>query len=582
MDEQNQNPYGMNETQDPYGTNGAPDPYGTGAPQNPYGTNGAPNPYGTGAPQNPYGTTGVPNPYGTGVPQAPYGAAPQPPKPPKKKMSKKAKILIFGGIGLAAVAAAVILLCIYVFFPAKKTVEKAMQAMANGDNLFSQSVLGSELGIDALVKSFSEEGGEVIADLTLAADVTSSADKTLGIGADVALDKTAKQLSGTFKLNYSGKDLLDAHLFSDENQTSATIKDLMKGYLTINNKGVISSLKNSPLITEDTVKQALGMIPDFDLNFFGGMGAGLTANLFSDDNEMWKDSKVSREGSETLYAGDISVSAKKYSVTIPKEKLQEMVGKAVDQGMEALTNANVSIPGLSGLNLSAYGTQLKTIIQGIFKDDLVYYVYIKDDKVVSVKANLSLALMTYNIKADLDFTSISADSKNVTKFKAVLDMMGQTIDVDLNISTKEEGGAYNTTASLSATALGKTLASGSYEQTYNKADQTIQGSGSYSITGNATGKISVSGKVAEIDKGKLLKFSFDDISIELPNNGKSVHLSGDLTIKAKSAGLQIQPVDSSKPNVNLSTANKDQIKTVIDTESEEFKKFVEQFKNIGN
>ena len=166
-----QNPYGAGETQNPYGTNGASNPYGANGTQNPYGADGTQNPYGTNGAQNPYGASGVQNPYGANAAQNPYGAGGMqnpygtngaygsgsvtPPKPPKKKMSKKAKILIFGGIGLAAVAVAAVLLCIYVFFPAKKTVKSALDNMLGSEGITSGSLLFKELGMDTLSTSVS-------------------------------------------------------------------------------------------------------------------------------------------------------------------------------------------------------------------------------------------------------------------------------------------------------------------------------------------------------------------------------------------------------------------------------------------
>ncbi|MBR6173507.1 MAG: hypothetical protein IKQ49_10140 [Eubacterium sp.] len=606
-----QSPYGTNSTQSPYGTNGTQSPYGTNSTQNPYGSNSAQSPYGTNGTQSPYETNSAQSPYGTnssqsqydaaargpygtnGV-QSPYGTAPaanpygtsgagygQPPKPPKKKMSKKAKVLIFSGIGLAVAAVAAYFLCVYVFFPAKKVVKEAMENMTAGDKLFEQSLLASEFGLDDIAKSFGSEGGEVIADLTVTGG-TNDTGKSMDLKADVAIDKAGKQLSGDLELKSDDTELIDAEVFADENQTYLTVEDLMTGYLVLNNKNVLSSLKNSPLIKDDKVKQALSMIPDFDLNLFSGNNLGLTDGLFSDDNKLWKDSKVSREGSETLYAGDISVSAKKYSVTIPKETIQEMISEAVDKSLESITSTGITanIPGLSGIDPAQYSVQIKALAKNLFKDDLVYYVYIKDDKVVGIKANINIALMTYTIGAELNYTSISADSQTITRLKADINLMGQSITFDLGINTKDEGGAYKTQATMSASVLGRDIMSASYDQSYTKADQTFQGSGSFSLSNSKTLNLTVNGKVAEKEKGKMLKLHFDEVALTAEQGKGSLRVSGDVTLKTKSAGIEIKPVDSGKTSVSLATGTQDQLEKLIDSTSEGYKKFMERIKKL--
>ena len=557
----NGNPYGAQ--QGAYGTNG--NPYG--AQQGAYGTNG--NPYG--AQQGAYGTNG--NPYGAG--QNPYAAANGapivPPKPPKKKMSKKAKILIFGGIGLAAVAVAAVFLCLYVFFPAKKTVKAAIDGMLSSDNVVSKSVLMKELGMDTLSQNFAREGGQIKLDLTMDGEAVSS--QKTGVAAELDLDKAAKKLSGELELERNGEKFVEAELFADEERTYVTVKDLMKGYLSVTNKDILNSIMNSPLVKEMMSHSSVSMpsnIPKFDLNFFAESNSINMEAFTSDDNVLWKDSKVGREGSEKLAIGSEMVSAKKYSVTIPKETLKKLVENYMDVALNAAGNTQFG---------SIDPSQIKSLMSGIFKDDFVYYVYVLDDKVISIKANGKLTVVMYSLDYNIDFVNYSSDTQNTLSFSLSLGMGGMNaIEAKFSSITKNEGDQLKTDVTLTLTAANTAEISGSYSQTYNKSAKTFSGSGSLTQSGNSIGKIALEGKVEEQEAGKKLKIHLDNFAISSSSGQEIMKLEGSIEIKTKDGGIEVKSMDSSKPVVKIEADSKEEIKAIIDPESEEYKKFIERFR----
>ena len=580
-----QNPYGAGQTpyggaqQNPYGaeqgacgTNG--NPYG--AEQGAYGTNG--NPYG--AQQGAYGTNGNPygaqqggNPYGAG--QNPYAAANGapivPPKPPRKKMSKKAKILIFGGIGLAAVAVAAVFLCLYVFFPAKKTVKAAIDGMLSSDNVVSKSVLMKELGMDTLSQNFAREGGQIKLDLTMDGEAVSS--QKTGVDAELDLDKAAKKLSGELELERNGEKFVEAELFADEERTYVTVKDLMKGYLSVTNKDILNSIMNSPLGKEMMSHSSVSMpsnIPKIDLNFFAESNSINMEAFTSDDNVLWKDSKVGREGSEKLAIGSEMVSAKKYSVTIPKETLKNLVENYMDVALNAAGNTQFG---------SIDPSQIKSLMSGIFKDDFVYYVYVLDDKVISIKANGKLTVVMYSLDYNIDFVNYSSDTQNTLSFSLSLGMGGMNaIEAKFSSITKNEGDQLKTDVTLTLTAANTAEISGSYSQTYNKSAKTFSGSGSLTQSGNSIGKIALEGKVEEQEAGKKLKLQLDNFAISSSSGQEIMKLEGSIEIKTKDGGIEVESMDSSKPVVKIEADSKEEIKAIIDPESEEYKKFIERFR----
>ncbi len=593
-----QNPYGMNNAQNsygaaggqsPYGMNNGQNPYGAAGAQDPYGMNNGQSPYGMNNGQNPYGAAGAQNPYGMNNGQNPYGSI-EPPKPPKKKMSKKTKAFLFGGIGLAVLAAAAIVLLLFVLLPAqnRKTVKQAIDNMLGSEGIFSNSMLVKELGVDELSRNFSSEGGELSAELQIGTG--DAKDGYMTINADVAIDKSSKQMSGDLELGMLGTEIIDAEIFADEEQTYVTVEDFLNGYLAINNKNVISGLRNSWLLASlpDKAKALLNSFPDFSLDFFRTASSSFSLErLTSDDNKFWKESKIKSEGSEDLYAGSESISAKKYSVTIPKETLQEGISEALDTAMSALGSSGIGsvlgssiLSGASSINISQYATQIKALIGSMFKDDLVIYVYIKDDKLVAARASMDLNLVSYSINAELDFSSYTAGTQSVMNLSGGISLMGQKVELKVNAVTKEEGDSLKTNATIGVTSMGKEMVSGYYDQTYSKTSQDVEGSGSLSVNGSSLGSVSLKGKIAGLDKGKTVSLHVDDFSLTNSKGKVVAKASGDVTIKTKSAGINVKSRDSGKQVANLFSGSKEDAKKVLDESTEGYKKFMENFRKV--
>ena len=486
-------------------------------------------------------------------------------------MSKKAKILIFGGIGLAAVAVAAVFLCLYVFFPAKKTVKAAIDGMLSSDNVVSKSVLMKELGMDTLSQNFAREGGQIKLDLTMDGEAVSS--QKTGVDAELDLDKAAKKLSGELELERNGEKFVEAELFADEERTYVTVKDLMKGYLSVTNKDILNSIMNSPLGKEMMSHSSVSMpsnIPKIDLNFFAESNSINMEAFTSDDNVLWKDSKVGREGSEKLAIGSEMVSAKKYSVTIPKETLKNLVENYMDVALNAAGNTQFG---------SIDPSQIKSLMSGIFKDDFVYYVYVLDDKVISIKANGKLTVVMYSLDYNIDFVNYSSDTQNTLSFSLSLGMGGMNaIEAKFSSITKNEGDQLKTDVTLTLTAANTAEISGSYSQTYNKSARTFSGSGSLTQSGNSIGKIALEGKVEEQESGKKLKLQLDNFAISSSSGQEIMKLEGSIEIKTKDGGIEVESMDSSKPVVKIEADSREEIKAIIDPESEEYKKFIERFR----
>jgi len=572
--QQGVNPYAQQGT-NPYAQRGA-NPYGQQG-VNPYAQQGTnpyaqqeANPYGQqGA--NPYGQQGV-NPYAQQPGVNPYsmnGGTPVAPKPPKKKMSGKMKALIFGGIGLVAVAIGVYFLLTRVVFPPKKALREAVDASFTMDQMVKGSPIMDELGITELSEVFNTSGGAVDLELTM----KGGSSKLDGLKVDVnaAIDKSQKKMSGEASISRNGKSL-SAELYGDEEQTYLMVEDLMNSYLAISNKNIISALKNSPLMSGQDL-QALSMVPDISLDFFNSDKVmGLTLG-----DEFWDKVEVSREGKENLTIGGDTIAAQKYDVTIKKETIQEKIDELISQYADQLSDPKysdlLSQYGMSGTNIGSMVNQYKSIIKGMITEDLVFHAYTYDDRLVSLKADGKLKLATVSVDYNITVVNYGDGDKSVHSLEASLSVMGQKIEIKGSIISKKEGSAVKTEAVLSAEAAGSDIAHMLYSQTYDTGSKAITGSGSATVSGKELFSINVSGSVTELEKGKSV--TIDLSQVDLTMQGITASFSAKIGMKSLDAGVTVKEKDAGKPVVNVLTASKEEIQSAVksgDDLSEEFKK----------
>ncbi|MCR4839005.1 MAG: hypothetical protein K5897_08775 [Eubacterium sp.] len=595
------NPYGGQPQQNPYGGQPQANPYGGQSQGNPYGGQPQGNPYGGQPQQNPYGGQPQANPYGGqsqggaspyaqpgtnpyAAASAPYGtgATPTPPKAPKKKMPGWAKALIFGGIGAAILGVGLYFLLTLVVFPAKKTLDAAYDNSFKVEEMASTPLV-KELGVKSLSENIKQSGGYFSFEVGLG---SLGGEKTKGssMKGEGLIDKGAKQLSAEGYLLQDGKSIVEADFYADADQTYITIQDLMNGYLAFSNKNIISGIKNSPLL-DDKTKQALAVLPDISLDYFGDgpLISGLTGITGGSDgnsilSELWEQSKVSRAGSEDIYIGTDTINAKKFEVTIPKEAIQDAIGKLMDQAVASLGDGAydeyLQQAGITSSQLKQYVDQYRSIIKSMITEDFKYYSYVYDEKVVSIKSEGTLKLSGVAINYDFGLITYSDDEKTVLSLKASLNVMGQKIELSGSVNSKKTGEGYVTDIEGSLTLAGTNYMGLSYSQTYNPSTKKITGSGSLQVEGSTALTVSIEGEVTELTQGKSI--SLDLSKIKVRSDRAEFETSLKATISTLDAsGKSVKPLDSSKKVVNVMTASKDEIKTVIDEDSEEYKKFMD-------
>ena len=565
--QQGANPYGQ-QGANPYGQQGANhygqqggNPYGQqGA--NPYGQQGA-NPYGQPAVRqggNPYGQQGT-NPYGQpygGGGANPFGV-PTPPKPPKKKMSGKTKALLFSGIGLVVLAVGFFFLWKLVLFPPKKAVKAAFEKTFSADQMKISSPILKAMGIQDIMDKLSEEGGEISAELSVKSitGLSSSNGVTFSVTAD--MNKKDKKLSSSAALSGNG-ETAQLNFLADEDQTYLSMPDLTDSYIAINNKNVLSSFANSAF-SNDEIRRTLTMIPDFNLDYFGS-GSSSEGSGISDD--FWDKVKVSSAGKEKITMGSETLKTDKYEVTITKEVLQEWIDEAMNTMTDYLgSNSEIanqlSMQGISPDQLKAVTSRLKDMIQ----DDIVFYVYIYDGMVVSVRADGKISIATISLNYNFEFTHYSSDDMSYMLLKGSVGTMGQNIEMNASLNTTKSGSEYITEGNASLSAAGRNMVEGHYSQTYNESGRTLTGNGSVSSMGETIATMDISGSVSE-SGGSSVSLNLDNISIRA--GGIEVAFESKLGFKSLDDGVTVDSVDSGKKVLNLCTCSKEELVSVFSEE----------------
>ena len=286
---------------------------------------------------------------------------------------------------------------------------------------------------------------------------------------------------------------------------------------------------------------------------------------------------VSSEGKENLTIGGETVAAKKYDVTIKKERIQEKIDEIISQYADTLSDPKyselLSRYGMSGTNIGSMVNQYKSILKGMITEDFVFHAYTADDRLVAIKADGKLKLATVSLDYNFGIVTYGDGDKSVHSLDASLNVMGQKIGITGSIISKKDGSSIKTDVVFSVEAAGRDMANVLYSQTYDTGSKAITGSGSATVSGRDLFSVNLSGSVTELDKGKSV--TIDLSRVDLTARDRTASFSAKIGLKSLDAGVTVKERDAGKPVVNVLTASKEELKSAVksgDDLSEEFKK----------
>ena len=532
------------------------------------------------APQNYYGQPNVyqqgqPNVYQQGQPNG-YQQMIQPPKPKMDPKKKKMIILISSIIaGLIIILGSVYAL----FFTPKKRLKRAMDATAERQYRLSASPYDEILGSKQIADTYLEKGGKVDFSISLNNVAENSSVTDMEMGGNVSIDKSAKKMSGGFTFGYSGESIFDAEFFGNEEKTYILLKDILDGYLSINNKDVFNQMKNAPLFRDADMDNA--EMPSFDINYFQGVSiedASGSVNQMQDD--LWKESKVKSVGSETLDLGGESVKCKVYEVTVPKDKLQDYMDKLAESSIEILTNNAATSEALqqSGTNIEELKTQLKMMYRSFIVEDFIYKVYVKKGHVAAYSSKGRINLMSIRLEYDVMLKNTGKENVLSTgELIATLGVQGAGVTIYAKYGSEKNGNEIDTFIDGHISSMGSAI-NFKYDQKYDTGSGEISLTGGISSNAEELMNIDGSGSIDNINKGKSYTINLNDI--EIKSHGRMM-ISFDA-----SAGISTEPeiheMDSSKKVIDLFTVTRDEFEAFQEENRdriEAYKKRVEEITN---
>ena len=429
--------------------------------------------------------------------------APEPPKP-KKKMSKKAKIFMFSGIGLVVAAVAVFCILRFFVFTPKKVVKKALEKTFTLDNMSNLTPLGSVVDIESLNKAMAENGSTINLYGEAVLLDGESEREGCGVGLTLVTDPGSKTLSADGYLADHGNPVLNLQYIYNQDESAITVPGHLNGYFVFNNKNIMSQIANMPSLKDNLqISQLAQSGFDFDLDFFqdGSMIAGKLNEAF---DEIWKDIKVSSNGTEKLTLGSKTRKCDKFDVVITKKALENLVDKLVGTLSDIASSS-----GYSGSDIKDRMEQSMSLIKSQLQD-IHLDVYLYDGEVVSIQAKGSISVLSYNI--DFRFTG---DDNIYSGFSLDMSLsgMGQTLlSAKASMNTSEGATGKATTFRFNAESQGES-ASMEASITYNNSDQSISISGGFSVNGEQMMALSGKGNMTRLEPGKAFTAEFSELSI---------------------------------------------------------------------
>ena len=314
--------------------------------------------------QNPFGGVGdgVQG-FGAGFGNQPV----TPSKPPKKPMSKGAKIGLFGGIA----ALIVLIVCAVIFVPKliKSPKDKVVDAYNNTFNAGKSSSDSDK---------FNTEGGtfkiNISAEDGLSALQLNGYEIALEGASDIASESSKCKLA----LNYNNDEVISFDVIVNPSNIYFTSEQLIDGYVVIPGLENIDELKTF-LQNNNVDEEVLNMIDQLNNNTATGT-ANVDSAIVDDINKATDKLSdavvVEKKGKKGITVCGESITAMEYEVTLKKEDVsayvKEIVNVVLDQPETA---AQLEEEGVSK-------DMVTSAVEMFIQNDFKMQVYVKDNKLV--------------------------------------------------------------------------------------------------------------------------------------------------------------------------------------------------------
>ncbi len=517
------------------------------------------------------------------------GMAPQPPvgggKPPKVKKpmtSGKLAAIIGGGVALVALIVCGILFIPKLFKPAKDVVVDAFE------NTFKvETVTDDVVGMADINEAMLEKGCDATLNLYVNEVVGIEFEKDLALVSTYSYDPVGMLVNAAVNFAYGDSNLFTVNVIGDETNTYVQLSDMIDGYFSLPNEGMLKALESSPL------GESMGLTgaPNYSIDYFSmsrDEETAVNSDFVNAIEGLWDKVVVEKEGNAKIDVNGNTVKAKEYVVTIKEEDLEESLELMVDGMTDMMMDpATLEASGLTIDDVTTTMSQMKALIPTLVDGDFVAKVFIKDKKVVKVTSeddiNIMGVSMEYDFYFDYDdkdasagftFTvmgesiNVSFDADDIhgdTTGKLTFAAAGEFIDVNFNVDREDSDSTNDFVMNADVTYNGTQMVTFDVDSSYNKSTYAIDGVINMNVPDEDVDvTVNYAGGYKNINKGVSYTFALD--TIEVLVNEELIVKAG-LDISLDTSKVSATGLDTSLPVYDLTVIDETEFNDIL-TENE--------------
>ncbi len=511
----------------------------------------------------------------------------KPPKPPKvKKPMTGGKLagIICGGIAVVAAIVCGVIFIPKLFKTDKEVVIDAFEATLNVE--MEDVYLDDVLGLSDIQNKLQESGGTMHVDFGIVE--AAGTDFNMNLVIDEVYNPVDKLIEYSIETLAYGDTLMKVNLFGDETNTYVELEDIIDGYFMVPNDDPLGALCSSFLGDELDDAEVIAMSGALQLDYFDNDSSDedamdINSGYVSAVEELWDKAEFKKQGNAKIDVNGKTVTAKEYTVTLKEENIENAFVSIFD-GVKQTYADDPSLLENSGMDYATFDatiTQVQAMIPSLISGDFVVKVYIKDKKVVKITSADQISLygvsMSYDFFLDMDDNDVQGalsfnlmgetleysfeahDLKGNANGKLAVSADGEKVELVYNSTVDNTDAAKNVIFNFGILDNGDNIFSADGESRFNKADNSFaaditMGDGIDDV------KLSISGKLMDINKGISYKIDVDEILLTVDDETVKMNMECVVDTSANTP----KKYDSSKKVYELATLTETEFESILD------------------
>ena len=397
----------------------------------------------------------------------------------KKSKGKLIALIIAIVVVVGVVTTGIVLAATGTLFGSTK--EKAFDLLKQAPEKMTQSAVSKQLGLDELSKAMLEKGMDINYKIKDIQSSDSSVDLSgMEMGAGLSLDVNNKKASAKIALSKDGSQLsAEAYGSLEEKKAAFSLPELIP-----NKTFSITASDNESQEALNSISAVLAVLPDLQ-------------ETFSDFLE---------EQGDALYdSTECEKADNGYQIKITKVSLDEFVNKFRDY----VSSQSETLGKIE----EKLGMSKGTIASGV---DIIVTVEGTDGNLTGFKTSVTVA----GVKLDIRGAFVDNDAQNTANVELSLAQNGSSIGtVTYNLQGKK-GDVCEDTIKMVVSSMGTEIASTEVKESLDtKNNNALTMSASVKSYNSDEVKMSCSGSVKNLEKGKSITLDFKDVSVDQSETG---------------------------------------------------------------